>query len=251
MKLSLALSFMLVIFSFNVCSAQNKILDVGLIAQGRPPYFSLPTDSEPAKGLYIDILNAIGKDVGIIFRYRFIPQSRIRHLMNHYRLDVEPGITEEWRLENAEIANSIYSHIILTSSEIIVYNPKNFGKTPNATMLMALSPCSVMGFSELYLEQEAEIKTKQILTEIQVLKMIESNRCDFSVFPEDVAKLQLNKFGLAMTDSVAVFELKLRFTDKHKILLPLINKAIEKLVNTGAMNEIILKYRGLNVEKIG
>jgi len=237
------------IYFIFICKASGElldILDVGLMAQGRPPYFSLPTATEPATGLYIDILDEIGREVGVKFRYRFIPQPRIRHLMNHYRIDVEPGIAEEWRLDSLELKNSIYSHSFLTSSEAIVYNPHHFKTPPSKNTFNTLEPCSILGFSDLDLEKGSQGENNKVLTEMQLLKMIQHQRCDFAVFPEDVIKPKLHAFGLMATKSIAVFDLKLRFTDRHSVLLPKINKAIEKMVTTGLMNEMINKYRGLS-----
>lgn len=236
-------------FSFKVLSVQDKVLDVGLMEQGRPPYFSLPTKAEPATGLYIDILDAIGKKVGVKFRYRFLPQARIRLLMNHYRIDVEPGIAKEWRTEEIELKQSVYSSTILTSSEVAVYNP-NYIKAPvNKNVLASLTPCSILGFFDLDLSQDKlkdlRTKPKQVLTEIQLLQMIKNKRCDFALFPADVVKPHLSRLGLSATDSIAVFDLKIRFTDQHSTLLPQINNAIETMLYNGEMEDIITRYRGI------
>jgi len=225
--------------SLKAWGSHREILDVGLINQGRLPYFSVPTE-----GLYIDILDEIGREVGIIFRYRFFPQSRIRHLMNHNLLDVEPGIAEAWRTDKLEFENSIYSHAILTSSEVMVYNPKNFQASPDTRFLMTLSRCSILGFSDLDSLKEKQSNDQKIITEIQLLQMLKNNRCDFAVFPEDVVTPHLSMFGLRVTNSIATFDLKLRLTQRHRALLPRINQAIEKMVSTGLMAKILMKYRG-------
>jgi len=236
-------------FSFKVVSEQKKVLEVGLMDQGRPPYFSLPTETEPATGLYIDILDAIGKEVGVKFRYRFLPQARIRHLMNHYRLDVEPGIAKEWRTDQIELKQSVYSTTVLTSSEVAVYNPKSIKVPVNKDILASLTPCLILGFFDLDLSQEElneqHTKPKQVLTEIQLLQMIKNKRCDFALFPADVVKPHLSRLGLMATDSIAVFDLKIRFTDQHSALLPQINNAIETMLYNGEMEDIIARYRGI------
>lgn len=237
--------------SFKALSAQYNILDVGLMDQGRPPYFSLPTETDPATGLYIDILDAVGRETGVKFRYRFLPQARIRHLMNHYRIDVEPGIAEEWRRDKLELQNSIYTLPILTSSEVIVYHPSNINMSRGNRELTEFKPCSILGFADLPVSKgeprnNKQINTQQVLTEPQLLQMIQNRRCDFAIFPEDVIKPKLSQLGLIATDSVATFDLKLRFTDQHSLLLPKINQVIKNMVDSGELEEIILKYRGLS-----
>ncbi|QFI36734.1 ABC transporter substrate-binding protein [Moritella marina ATCC 15381] len=245
MRRFLYLTVMCIFFPTKASGVAN-ILDVGLMNQGRPPYYSLPTDTEPTKGLYIDILDEIGRKIGIEFRYLFLPQARIRHLMNHYRLDVEPGIAEEWRIEPAELENSIYSRSILTSSEVVVYNPKRVQKPINRNTFNALTSCSVLGFSKLNLATGKEVKSQDVLTELQIFKLLQNQRCDFAVFPEDVIASKLVNSGLMATDSIHVFSLKLRLTNQHLGLLPSINTAIDNMVKSGVMANIIIKHRGLN-----
>jgi hypothetical protein len=227
-------------------SAVAQILDVGLMNQGRPPYYSLPTDTEPTKGLYIDILDEIGREIGIEFRYLFLPQARIRHLMNHYRLDVEPGIAEEWRMELLELENSIYSRAIFTSSEVIVYNPERVQLPVNLNTFSALTSCSILGFSKSTLATEKGTTSKDVLTELQILQLLQNKRCDFAVFPKDVIASKLANSGLMMTESIYVFALKLRLTNQHTALLSPINIAIDKMVKSGVMEKIIIKHRGLS-----
>ncbi|WP_026006117.1 substrate-binding periplasmic protein [Moritella dasanensis] len=249
MRHFLGVALICLMFPFKVLSVQNKVLDVGLMDQGRPPYFTLPTETALATGLYIDILDEIGREVGVKFRYRFLPQARIRHLMNHYRIDVEPGIAKEWRTEEIELKQSVYSTTILTSSEVAVYNPKNIKIPVTKDVLASLTPCSILGFFDLDLSKDKlkdqHIKPQQVLTEIQLLQMIKNKRCDFAVFPKDVVKPHLSRLGLMATDSVAVFDLKIRFTEQYSELLPQVNNAIETMLYNGKIEEIISKYRGV------
>lgn len=79
------------LFSLDISAMNSHTnLTVGLISEGRPPYFFV--DNGEAKGVYIDILDKISAETGIYIDYKFLPQARIRHYIKSQFIDIEPGI---------------------------------------------------------------------------------------------------------------------------------------------------------------
>lgn len=219
--------------------AETKVMDVGLIEQGRQPYFSRPENDEQPEGMYIDILESISSKSGIQFRYRFLPQARIRMYLKIGTLDVEPGIDPEWRKEQGEEEVSVYSDVLFSSEEVLIYNPGQFRNAPDAIELMTdYRPCKLLGFNEL----EATKDTRSLTSEDQLLELIRLKRCDWAIFPLDVLKSKPSYGQIAHTNPVANYDLRLRLHKKDADYLPMINMAIRSMKVNGELSSIIKGY---------
>lgn len=220
-----------------------KVMDVGLMDQDRPPYFKKPTISRPASGMYIDILNEIGHITGIRFKYKFLPQKRIRAYMKLGLLDVEPGIAKIWREEPEEEETSVYTDVLFSSEEALVYNPSKFPSSkPTAKELMnSYTPCSVLGFDRM---DEGTDSSHDLITETQILELIKRQRCDWAAFPVDVIKNRLKSKKLACTKPVAAYDLRIRFSVKNSGYIENVNYAIREIKASGKLQEIIERHVG-------
>ena len=217
--------------------AQDETLSVGFIKADRLPYFANKSGDLPVRGLYVDLLDKISQHSGIKFDYQFIPQARIRLYMKNGLLDIEPGIDRSWRLEPKEAENSVYSIPFMQSKEVIAYNKDKFPNfslsTPN------LSTCAVLGFS-----QSNVAKDSRILTEVQILNMLQKGRCDSAEFPVDVLKYHLNKGhpSIRYTQPHSIFSLRLRLHISKKYLLANINNSIRSLLDSGEFEQLYSRY---------
>jgi ABC-type amino acid transport substrate-binding protein len=239
-KKAIKSGLIILIFVPNVNSAP---LTVGLIDTDRPPYFSKPTLSKPVRGMYIDILNEIGKQAHINFEYEFLPQARIRLYMKLNVIDVEPGIDKSWRTEEGE-ESSLYSDVLFESKEVIVYNPEYFLTPPSPSDLDSLVSCAIIGFSYLEVEPKKEYAKSKIVTEEQSIKLLELGRCDYAIMPIDVLKHMNTNSNLAMSSSVTSYKLRIRLNNEQDELVEPINNAIQSMKENGKLAYIINSYLG-------
>ncbi|WP_298441323.1 transporter substrate-binding domain-containing protein [uncultured Ferrimonas sp.] len=214
--------------------AESVTLQVGLIQDGRPPYFWAPTESSPPKGIYIDILDAIARRTELSFNYRFLPQARIRLYMVKGLLDIEPGIDPSWRSKISEVNTSVYSDPFMSSSERMVTS-KHYSNADNMQR-----SCVMLGFN-------SEIENSQTMTtldEQQLLEMMDKNRCDFAVMPSLVIHYYLaqKKYNVNISAENNHFELTLRLFHQQQALLPVINQALAELRQSGELAEILSRY---------
>ena len=223
-------------------------LRVGLISDGRKPYFWLDEKGQ-AKGIYIALLEQISALLEENISYQFLPQARIRLYMKHAYLDIEPGIAEGWRTEPLEIESSVYSEPFLESDEVYVYNRNNkLSPLPSADELFPLKRCSIMGFNKLDIAQAKN--DKEVRTEAQMLELLNRQRCDYILMPKLVFDFwaQGRKHNLATTDTIATYHLRLRIQKHKQYLLPAINTVITNMLNKGEINQLIKTTFALNRE---
>ncbi|CAK1691330.1 ABC-type amino acid transport substrate-binding protein [Vibrio crassostreae] len=219
--------------------AYSTTLDVGLMSEGRPPYFIQPTNHVPVSGMYIDILDEISQQTGLEFNYKFLPQKRIRAYIKIGLLDVEPGIAPQWRTKEGEMDTTVYSEPLFESPEVLVYNPSKFPIPPSNEELMQYKSCKVLGFNSV---KDANLKEFALTSEKKIIDLIKLQRCDWAVFPIDVLSSQPSFERLKYTDPVATYSLSLRLNKEHAHQLIPINAAIREMKASGKLNVIIRSY---------
>lgn len=220
--------------------SEKQILEVGLINQGRYPYFVNSPRQASNRGIYIDLLNQVGKMTNIEFKYKFLPQPRIRHLMKYQKLDVEPGIDMGWRTEERETENSVYTLPFYESEEVIVYRKTSLSFIPTKELdFEALSSCSMSGFHDM----DIALKDVDITAESVSLTMMELGRCDYTLMPKVVlnAKGKLSDH-LDITSTIKTYDLRIRLAKKHEHLVPKINQAISTLISDGYIDKLFASY---------
>ena len=218
----------------------STALDVGLISGGRPPYFWQNTSGQ-FEGIYIDLLTQISQKTGITFRYRDLPQPRIRLYMKYGELDLEPGIDPSWRQEKGEAESSIYSDVFLESPEILVFRPHlNIEKTGDNIALSHLVNCKVAGFNTIF-KAASDLQTH---TEKQILHLLQRGRCDYVMIPKLVFNYWLldHTHDLTSSHNISIYQLRFRLTKAHQHEVSLINGAIQQLKTTGEIDKILHHY---------
>lgn len=219
---------------------EKQILDVGLIDQDRYPYFINSPRQASNRGAYIDLLNKIGERINIEFRYKFLPQPRIRHLMKYQKLDVEPGIDKSWRTELREDENSVYTIPFYASEEVIVYRKASLNFLPTKQLdFEPLSLCSMSGFNNINISPQDIDLTGETIS----LKMMELGRCDYVLIPKVVLKAK-GKLSdhLTVTETMKTYSLRIRLAKKHEHLLPQMNNVISALIDDGYLDQLFASY---------
>lgn len=216
------------------------VLEAGFINQDRYPYFVNSPKQSSGRGIYIDFLNKIGDLTNIEFKYKFLPQPRIRHLMKYQKLDVEPGIDENWRMEELEVENSVYTIPFYTSEEVIVYRKSSLDiPASKESDFENLFLCSMSGFNDINASKE----DINITGESALIDMMELGRCDYILIP----KLILNEKGklsdsLAVTPTIKTYSLRIRLSKKNEHLVSKMDKAITTLTDEGYVEALFASY---------
>jgi len=223
-------------------SSHSKPLTVGLIDGGRPPYY-WKSDNGNLTGLYIDLLKLIEDRSSLSFTFKSTPQSRIRLRMISGNLDIEPGIDPIWRQELGEQENSSYSMPFMASEEAWVYSKHHELSKLNHKEIEKLKPCSVHGFNVTDIQKKPEREVKA-LSELQILRLIELDRCDYAIMPLDVFSYLSNNtsFHVHMTRPHVSYQLSFRINKQHIDILPELNKALAALINNGSVERLVIKY---------
>ena len=221
-------------------SNEKQILDVGLIDQDRYPYFINSPRQSSNRGAYIDLLDKIGEVINIEFRYKFLPQPRIRHLMKYQKLDVEPGIDKSWRTELREDENSVYTIPFYESEEVIVYRKASLSSMPTKELdFEALSSCSMSGFNDI----DIALQDVDITGESISFKMMELGRCDYTLIPRVVLNAKgLVSDHLGVTATMKTYSLRIRLAKKHEHLVARMNNAISTLIADGYIDKLFSSY---------
>lgn len=242
MKLYKAVNIWLLslLLASNLCFSQE--LKVGLIAPDRLPYYSYDARSNHY-GIYIDILEVLFSGTSYALSYEFLPQARLRHWMEHDKLDVEPGIDKTWRQKSKEIENSVYTDVFMSSDEVYVFAPGREFDVSDPRELEVKILCSVNGFN---LVTEADLDSLlQTVTEDKLLSMIEKKRCDYALLPWDIVKYwnKTHELTLEVSDVVKTYHLRIRLNKKFASVVPHLNKKIAAMKKNGQLERILNKYR--------
>ena len=214
---------------------------VGLIDTGRPPYFWPKESQKQIKGFYIDLLEAISRQSGIRFEYRYVPQNRLRRAMISGDLDLEPGIDPNWRQDSGEAESSLYSVPFFTSHEVIISHKPISRSIKKLNDLEQGKLCHVLGFS--YDENNIH-KPAAFLNEYTIIEMLARKRCDYAVIPQDIANHLSHDQDYELNHSRprASFRLRMRLNKGSAHLLPAINEAITALLEQGVIDNLLKKY---------
>lgn len=219
--------------------ADSQPYKVGLINQDRPPYFSY--NHGKASGIYIDVLEEIARQISIKLTYVPLPQARLRRYMKIGQLDIEPGISPQWRQKHDEIAASFYSHIFMRSPEIYIYHPKSYIAFPTPDILKKYLFCGVRSFNHLARNSK---RIYEILTEQQILGMLSRQRCQYALMPQIVYH-HIKRQAPYMTRPsrpIVTYSLRFRFHIDHINLQKPFNKALDQIHKNGKLERIFKAY---------
>ena len=224
-----------------VSDLNAQTLSVGLMDVDRPPYFW--KDDGRYQGLFIEVLEALSKESGISFSYQSLPQARIRLYMLAGRLDVEPGIAPKWRRKKGEAEVSVYTDSFMTIEQVyVVSGMKNIEK-PKRSDLAGFKFCNVLGFSKPARDGKENIQ--ELLSESQLLGMLDKGRCDYATLPLDVLNYlqRTGNYSVTHSEPFIRFALRLRLHQRHKDLVPVLNEALTKMKQNGRLAKILEDYQ--------
>ncbi|MCT4534137.1 transporter substrate-binding domain-containing protein [Halodesulfovibrio sp.] len=233
------------ILALSACSysldARAESLVVGLMNVDRPPYF-WKDDAGGYQGIFIDILHELKKETGIHFIYKALPMARLRLYMVVGKVDVEMGIDPSLRTARNEAESSIYSEPFMESKEVYVIGASrgNFDYARNVPSGGKF--CGVLGFNKP--KFVGETYRQALLSETQLLKMINKNRCDYTVMPYDAFRYlkEGQLYNLTTSKPIATHKLRMRLHKQKAELLPRLDAALARMKKDGRLAALLQKY---------
>lgn len=218
--------------------SHSEPLRAGLNEAGRIPYSFSKDVNE--RGIYYEILNAIGSVTGDQFYFVYAPPKRIMSLFNSGEIDVEIGINPKWR----EGEPGVYSVPFGKAEDVLVFGAgkKTFYKGPES--LNGKRVGTIMGYVYPALEG---IVRDDANSEAQMFAKLAAERYDQAVCVKETA-LYLIKTNSAyksfeISEPVSSEDIMIRLNPGKKDALDRLNKAIKTLQESGEIQKIYDKYR--------
>ncbi len=233
-------------------SADAATYRVGLAETGYAPFSFAKDDARV--GIFLEILNAVGKVTGDKFEPVFAPTVRLKEMFEKGRIDIECGISPEWRKDQEAI--SVYSRQFATVEDVIIYREdEKPGTSPLAPLVKGKKPekqykvGTVRGY--FYPAVEAAFKDQRLVREDadnegQLVAMMMKKRVDMVLIGLYVARfyMKVNKdHGLAIGEVIGSAKVSFRVRKEKADLLKRMNPELDKLDKAGELDRIFRKQQ--------
>lgn len=227
-------------------AANAETFNVGLYKGGSPPLFFDKGDSKT--GIYVDILNAIGKESGHTFNYQYYPTKRVMVLFEKGKLDLEPGVNPLWR-SNSSVPGE-FSAPFAKAEDVVVFPAGKVRQVSGPADISGLKVGTIKGFfypGFMDAFSAGSIKRADSVDEDQLMKKLANARLDTVFIRKEAAlyriKINPDYAKLAVGNSISSSDISMRLHPSKKSALDSINKAIAKLKQNGEMDKIFAKYQ--------
>lgn len=227
------------------CNSFAETLKVIILSKANPPFTI--THNGKHSGIYIDIFNrlsAMTKHTFIMLPY---PPARAIKEFNLGRVDIEPGVNEEWRATSKITAQ--YSISFAKSTDFLVFKKVNRFLFSSSADLTGKTIGVIRGYA--YPEYESAFangttKRFDALSEKQLLKLLMANRIKQIIIGSETffyhQKLHPQYQQFEIGGIISQVEVKMRIHPSKSHLLPEINAALSTMLQNGEIKEIYDKY---------
>ncbi|WDE06944.1 transporter substrate-binding domain-containing protein [Thalassomonas viridans] len=223
-----------------------ETLIVTLFTGEVPPYIMKKQGKR--QGITIDLFALLAKHTGHKFILHEAPVARAMREFDLGRIDIEPGVTPAWRKHRP--VPGLYSIVYEDAIDVIVFMGKNRFKVNEVSDLYGKTIGVVRGYSYPGFDQafaEGKIKKVENSIEEHLLKQLAFGRID-QIFLGYRTALYFKKQGgiykdLAIGDVVGRNSISLRVHPSKAYLLPGINAALQKMLDSGEVQAIFDKYQ--------
>jgi len=244
MKFSTFAAFSLIIFLNSVHAKQS--LNVGLFsAKGFPPLFFSAKSND--KGIYDLILKEISLKTGIQFNLKKLPAKRLQLYMKSGKLDIEMGVTPNWRPQYKDLV--VYSNPFFKGCDSVIFRKDDAGNYDSTSVLKNKRAILIHGYYYPYLQdliKNKEFTINRVYSEKEIVNSLNKRQIgSFGVISRvwwnwylksnKVTELQLGKPIDCVKVSFAIHNKKEKY-------LKIINKALLELEKEGKVREIINKF---------
>ena len=242
----------LAVFSVSCClllaspPLAAETLIVTLFSGEVPPY-SMKKQGK-RQGIIIDLFTLLAKYTPHEFVLREAPVARGMREFDLGRVDIEPGVTPAWRKHRA--VPGLYSIVYDEAMDVIVFKEENRFKLKQVSDLYGKTIGVVRGYSYPGYDQafaSGKIKKVENSIEEHLLKQVATGRLR-QIFMGYRTALYFKKLGgaykdLAIGDVVGRSSISLRLHPNKADLLPDINAALQKMLDSGEIQAIFDKYK--------
>jgi len=232
----------LIIFCF-IPPCFAKTFNVVLYNGGNPPY-SMITQGKQS-GIFVDIFDRLSEITGYKFKFVQLPVARGLREFDLGKIDIEPGINKNWRLNQEEIG--IYTIPYATSVEVLLGIKQK--EVTAATDLYGAMVGVVRGYSYQMLDPhfgKRKIVKVENKSEKELLKQLSHNHLDYICIGDITAKYYqlLNPEYRIYQDIIELgnAQVSLRLHPKNTIYLAHFNQALTLMVKNEEIKDIYAKY---------
>jgi len=228
------------------CFVRAEELTVALYEGANPPYTIIREYEE--SGIFIDIFAQLEQLTEHKFDLIHYPFARVMREFDAGRIDIEPGVNESWR-QHAKVLGE-YTIPYEISTEVIVFKRRNRISVKSPQDLFGKSVGIVRGYS--YPDFDSAFERKEILrvdnlSEKLLLRQLLYDRVQ-RIFIGYRTILYYKKTHpeykhFLIGDVINRSEVKLRLHPSKAYLLPDLNRALEHMIESGAIEAIYSKYR--------
>ena len=211
-----------------------------------PPYFFEESDSRT--GTIRDVFAAIAQETGDNFEFIRVPFKRALYQFETGKIQIEPMANPAYR--GSSSVPGIYSIPFTVTEEIILFNKKHYIPVNSPEDLLGKRLGTVKGYQypeyTPYLE-DGRIKAYPSENENMLVKLLVLDRLPQVLINKDFALYAIKEQNLNEQLTVGqpyhVMDVMIRFHPNRKEAVPRFNKAIQKLIDNGTIEDIYDNYR--------
>lgn len=226
-------------------AAQAQTLIVGT-AEWRPWQIF---ERDRMTGITAEILDQLARRTGITLKVVQLPHRRLMAEFKAQRIDLEPTVDAAWREDQRAI--SVYTQPFFATRDILLVRQESGIKGDGASDFRGLViGCGLgyyypEGFQAAF--DNGEIHRDNNPTAENNLKKLLHRRIDGAILDNlqaayllDAFRIDANRFTIAYRFQPS--ELSLRLQKRHRVLLPVLNKAIAGMIADGTVDRIVAGY---------
>ncbi|WP_281558562.1 transporter substrate-binding domain-containing protein [Thalassomonas sp. RHCl1] len=231
---------------FTALPLAAETLIVTLFSGEVPPY-SMKINGK-RQGIIIDLFTRLAKHTPHKYVLHEAPVVRAMREFDLGRIDIEPGVTPAWRQHRP--VPGIYSIVYEEAVDVLVFKEEHRFELNKVSDLYGKTVGIVRGYSYPGYDQafaSGKIKKVENSIEQSLLKQLALGRIE-QIFMGYRTVLYFKKQGgvfkdLAIGDVVGRNSISLRLHPSKAYLLPGINAALQKMLDSGEIQAIFDKYK--------
>lgn len=223
-----------------------ETLKVVLYDGGSPPLFFEKGDSNT--GIYVDLLNAIGKQSGIQFQFDYLPTKRAMALFEQGQVHVEPGINPVWRSGSAVPGE--FTIAFAKAEDVVIFNEGKLKSVSGPQDLSGMKVGTIKGFFYPgYMDAfgSGSIHRQDSLNEDKLMLKLVNNRIDTAFIRKEAAQYRIKTDAslksIQIGSVIGSADIMFRVHPSKASVIPAINEAITELKANGTVETIYAQYR--------
>jgi polar amino acid transport system substrate-binding protein len=208
-----------------------------------PYVFDVDEQSSARPGIVAEIIPLILNTAGIDGELIKLPPKRTNESLKFGKIVEMDVVSPAW-FENGRPPFGQLSDSFMTITEYVAFSPKNSGKFKQLDDIYQ-EGLLIGGVRGYYYFDSGKFMRVDFPSEKQLVRALIKDRVDAVIIGGPTLRYFASEFQheLILGPVHASGELSIRITDKKAHLLPVLNKAIEQVKKTGAIDAIHDKYR--------